>query len=88
MSNKTKGVKTAICKLSSEEFCEHEVYGSGYSKEHLGKYQKMKSMALIQYGKRFTMNDYRRMFGFPMTTRKKLDEKDTQMLANWASNQV
>jgi len=86
--SKGKGVKTAICRISNEEFCVNEMYGNGYSKEHLSKYTKMKRIAQQQYNKRFTMNDYRRMFGFPMVNRGRpathVTEKDTQLLANWA----
>ena len=88
MSKGSKGVKTAICRISSEEFCVNEMYQNGYSKEHLSKYSKMRKMARKQYGKDFTMNDYRRMFGFPMVNRgrpaSEVSEKDTQLLANWA----
>ena len=87
MSN-GKGVRTAICRLSSEEFCVNEMYSSGYSKQHLGKYTKMKRMAAKQYGKTFTMNDYRCLFGFPMLNRgrpeSQMSDKDNQLLANWA----
>jgi len=89
MSN-GKGVRTAICRLSSEEFCVNEMYASGYSKYHLSKYGKLNRMARKQYGKRFTMNDYRTMFGFPLISRGRnsvaLTDKDNQMLANWAMN--
>jgi len=91
MSKDNKGVKTAICGISSEEFCVNEMYSNGYSKVHLSKFTKMKKLALLQYSKRFSMNDYRRMFGFPLNKRGRspsLDSQDTQLLANWANNML
>lgn len=92
MSKDSKGVKTAICGISSEEFCVDDMYANGYSKKHLSKYTKMKRLAQKQYGKIFTMNDYRRMFGFPMINRGRpstqISEMDTQLLANWANRML
>lgn len=85
MSKNSKGVKTAICGISSEEFCVNEMYSNGYSKYHMGKYQKMRRIAQQQFNKKFSMTDYRRMFGFPLNKGAVLDEKDAQMLANWAN---
>lgn len=86
MSKNSKGVKTAICGISSEEFCVNEMYSNGYSKYHMGKYQKMRRIAQQQFNKKFSMTDYRRMFGFPLNKGAVLDEKDAQMLANWANS--
>ncbi len=92
MSKGNKGVETAICRLSSEEFCINEMYANGYSRHHLSKYTKMKRIAEKQYSKRFTMNDYRKVCGFPMVTRgrpaNELNDKEKQLLANWAMNAV
>lgn len=91
MSKGSKGVKTAICGISSEEFCVNEMYKNGYSRVHMSKFQKMKGLAAKQYGRKFTMNDYRRMFGFPLLNRGRhasLDSHDEQMLANWANRML
>lgn len=85
MSKSSKGIKTAICGISSEEFCVNEMYKNGYSRYHMSKYQKMQRIARQQFNKKFTMTDYRRMFGFPLNKGVRLDEKDAQMLANWAN---
>lgn len=85
--NKQK--KTAICKLSGEEFLESEIYSNGYSRFHLNRYTKMKNYARTVLNRAFRTRDYRKVFGYTAPTKNSgPSDEEVSLLEAWSAEKA
>ena len=86
--NKQK--KTAICKLSGEEFPESEIYkANGYSRFHFNRYTKMKNYAKTVLNRNFRIRDYRKVFGYSVPTRTNgPNDEEVSLLEAWSAEKA
>jgi|TARA_R100000149_G_scaffold64893_2_gene37828 hypothetical protein len=81
----SKQKKTAICKLSGEEFLESEIYSNGYSRFHFKRYIKMKNYAKTVLNRNFRTRDYRKVFGYTAPTKTSgPSDEEVSLLEAWS----